>query len=89
MSLHAELQEYVDAGLTPLQALQAATTVAAEALGAGDDLGTIEVGKIADLAIVNGDPIRDIRAAREVRGVIRGGRYFDLAALGVLEQPVR
>ena len=77
LGLHAELQQLVAAGLTPLQALQTAMINAAEALGVDGDLGTIEPGKIADLAIVGGDPTRDIRAARDVRGVLRGGRYVD------------
>src|SRR4029450_6003068 len=48
LSLHTELQHYVDGGLTPFQALQTATVVPAEALGSGADLGAIEPGKLAD-----------------------------------------
>jgi hypothetical protein len=81
LSLHAELEEFVEAGLTPFQALRTAAANAAEALGAGDQLGTIEPGKLADLVIVGGDPLQDIRKARDVRGVMRGGRYYDLATL--------
>ena len=79
--LHLELEHFVDAGLTPFQALQTATVHAAEALGIGDEVGSIERGKLADLVIVAGDPLRDIRSARDVRGVLRGGRYYDVATL--------
>ncbi len=81
LSLHAELQAYVDGGLTRLEALRSATSVAAEAIGAGADLGTIEAGKLADLVVVDGDPLRDIRDARKVRVVIRGGRVFTIDEL--------
>jgi imidazolonepropionase-like amidohydrolase len=80
-AFHAELEQFVEAGLTPFQALQSATLGAAEALGVDDVLGSIEPGKSADLVFVAGDPLRDIRAARDVRHVIRGGRDYDLAAL--------
>lgn len=76
-----ELEGFVEAGLTPFQALRAATVHAAEALGAGDQLGTIEPGKLADLVIVGGDPLQEITKARDVRGVVRGGRCYDLPAL--------
>src|SRR5262249_50747848 len=61
LGLHVELESYVHAGMTPFQALQTATINAAQALGLGDELGTIEVGKRADLAFVGGDPLQDIR----------------------------
>ena len=81
VGLHVELEHLVDAGLTPFQALQAATSNAAEALGVDDAVGTIEAGKLADLVFVGGDPLRDIQNARDVQRVIRGGRYYDLATL--------
>jgi imidazolonepropionase-like amidohydrolase len=76
LGLHVELESYVHAGLTPYQALQTATMNAAQALGLGDELGTIQPGKIADLAFVSGDPLTDIRATRDVKRVMRGGRVF-------------
>ena len=81
LGLHAELELFVEAGLTPLQALRAATANAAEALGVADELGTIEPGKLADLVIVGGDPLRDIKSVRDVRAVIRGGRYYAVSDL--------
>lgn len=80
-ALQVEIETYVRAGLTPFDALQTATINAAEALGAGADLGTIENGKIADLVIVDGDPLSDIKAARAVNTVIRNGRVYDMSAL--------
>jgi imidazolonepropionase-like amidohydrolase len=76
LGLQVELESYVHAGLTPFQALQTATLNAAQALGVDDQLGTIEVGKLADLAFISGDPLIDIRAAREVRRVMKGGRLY-------------
>ncbi len=81
MSLHAELQAYVWGGLTPVEALRAATSVAADALGAGHEIGSIEAGRIADLVVVDGDPLRDIRDARKVRYVVRGGRVWAIDEL--------
>jgi hypothetical protein len=86
VGLHVELEQFVDAGLTPFQALRTATADAAEALGVGDALGTIEPGKLADLVMVGGDPLRDIRNTRDVRAVMRGGRYYDLPALTKIER---
>lgn len=61
------------AGLTPLEALQAATRNPAEYLNAADSLGTIEVGKVADLIILDADPLTDIRNTRRIHTVIVSG----------------
>jgi len=81
ISLHYELEIEVAAGLTPFQALQTATVNPARLLNASRDLGTVEVGKLADLVIVDGDPLQDIRNARKVRTVIRGGSVIQIEEL--------
>ncbi|WP_160712948.1 DPP IV N-terminal domain-containing protein [Chitinophaga solisilvae] len=81
LSLHVELQELTAAGLTPEDALRAATIHAAEALGVADDLGAIEAGKLADMVVVDGDPLQDIRAAQSVSLVIKNGLLYSADAL--------
>jgi imidazolonepropionase-like amidohydrolase len=80
-SLHGELQLLVEAGLTPLQALQSATRNPAEFLRATKDLGTIEQGKSADLVLLDANPLEDIRNTRKIRAVILRGKFLDRAAL--------
>lgn len=69
------LQKY---GLTPFEALQAATMTPARAQGVEADLGSIEVGKLADLVLVRGTPDRDVRDLMQVTGVIKAGDYFSV-----------
>lgn len=71
--LHTEIEHYVQAGLTPARALRSATSDAAENLGAGDQLGRVSPGYMADLVIVNGDPLTDISDTRNVETVIKTG----------------
>jgi imidazolonepropionase-like amidohydrolase len=80
-SLHRELELYVEAGFTPLEAIQAATIVPARVMKLDRDLGTIEPGKVADMIIVEGNPLESVRNTRNVRKVISGGRVFDAAPL--------
>jgi imidazolonepropionase-like amidohydrolase len=63
-----------DLDCTPLEAIASCTAHAAEAVGLDDDVGTIAAGKLADLVLVEGDPVADIRAVRNVRRVYLGGR---------------
>jgi hypothetical protein len=79
INLHAEIASYVDAGLTPFQALQAATSVPADVLGL--DAGVIAPGKLADIALVEGDPLKDISATANVREVVSNGRVFEVKDL--------
>ena len=83
-SLHQELKLLVEAGISPLGALQAATRNAAEARRAEDLEGTIVVGKRADLLLVDADPLVDIGNLARVSAVVSGGRLHDRAALGRL-----
>lgn len=83
-SLHDELALLVEAGFTPMQALQAATRNPAQFLGVSDSLGTIEAGKVADLVLLDANPLKNIRNTRKIRAVIVNGRYLDRAALAKL-----
>jgi len=69
----AEAELYVKAGMTPLQALQAATTQAARMLAMDADVGSVTVGKFADIIAVSGDPVKDIHALRTIDFVMKGG----------------
>ena len=83
-SLHEELRALTRAGLTPAEALRAATLHPAQALGAIDSLGTAEGGKLADLVVLDADPLQDIGNARKIRGVVLNGRFLDRSALDQL-----
>jgi len=80
-AIHVELEELVAAGLTPMEALMAATSNAARVLGAEGEIGTIEVGRWADLILLDADPLEDIRNTRRIWKVIHGGRVVDREAL--------
>lgn len=80
-SLHDELVLLVEAGLTPMQALQAATSTPARVLNKANELGTIETGKVADLVLLDGNPLDDIRNTQRIRAVILNGKLLDRAAL--------
>ena len=79
--VHTELEIFAQSGLTPFEVLQTATTRAAEALGEGANLGSIEAGKLADLVIVTDDPLADVKNARKVRTVIKNGEVHTLEEL--------
>ena len=72
--LDYDLQLLVRAGLSPAEALASATRISAQAIGLGDELGTIEVGKIADLVALDGDPTVDVGALSHVKAVFQGGQ---------------
>lgn len=78
-ALHGELYSYVLAGMTPFEALKTATVNAAEALGI--EAGVISPGKLADMVIVDGDPVTDITTTTRVRHVVANGRHFSVAQL--------
>jgi len=78
---HRELLALTYAGLPPVVVLKAATINGARSLGVDDKLGSVEVGKLADLVVVRGNPLEDIKAARNIRLVIKEGVVHDPKAL--------
>ena len=79
-SLHDELAMFVDAGFKPLEALQAATIEPARFLHATDSLGTVAPGKVADLVLLDGDPLADIHNTQRIHAIIVRGQLVDSAA---------
>jgi imidazolonepropionase-like amidohydrolase len=82
LSLLMELESYASAGLTPAEVLHTATTASARAMGVGADIGSIEPGKLADLAFIDGRPLADIRDLRRVDRVMKNGVVYDRRRLG-------
>jgi imidazolonepropionase-like amidohydrolase len=80
-SLHEELQRFVAAGFTPLEALQTATLNPATFLGIADRVGTVEKGKLADLVLLDDNPLDDIRNTQKITAVVANGRYLSRADL--------
>lgn len=83
-SLHDELALLVEAGLPPLAALQAATVGPARFMGQAQSRGTVEVGKVADLVLLDRDPLADIHNSTSIRAVILGGKFMPRAALDAM-----
>lgn len=80
-SLHREMELYVQAGFTPMEAIQAATIVSARTMGLEKESGTVENGKRGDVILVNGNPLDDIHTLRNVEYVITNGTMFHTAEL--------
>jgi imidazolonepropionase-like amidohydrolase len=80
-SLHDELGLFVKAGMTPLEALQTATWNPARFLGLLSDMGTVEKGKLADLVLLDANPLDDIGNTSKIRAVVLAGRYLSRADL--------
>ena len=80
-NLHDELALFVRGGLTPAEALKTATYNPAKFLGMLDRLGTVEEGKLADLVLLDANPLEDIHNTQKIRAVVLNGRYLDRAAL--------
>jgi len=83
-AVHDELQELVKAGFTPEQALKAATWNGAEFLGRTSDSGSVEIGKLADLILLDANPLSDIRNTEKIAAVMLNGRHMDRNALDQL-----
>jgi imidazolonepropionase-like amidohydrolase len=83
-TLHGELANLVDCGLTPLEALRAATLTPATVTHRANDLGSIETGKIADLVLLDANPLDDIHNTGKIAAVVVGGRLFERSDLDAL-----
>lgn len=96
-SLHDELHLLVEAGLSPSEALRAATSEAARALDRDQELGTIRPGYLADLVLLSANPLQDIRNTRRLEGMVLNGRWLGRDSLdavltevaGLVEKQVR
>jgi imidazolonepropionase-like amidohydrolase len=77
LGVHFELWSFALGGMTPMQALRTATRGSAEVLGLGQDLGTVEAGKLADFVIMRGNPLEDIRKSTDIAYVVANGKIFD------------
>ncbi len=75
-SLHEELAYFVEAGFTPLEALQTATRNPAQFFGKTAEMGSVQRGKIADLVVLNANPLQDIHNTQKIQAVVLAGRYF-------------
>ena len=80
-SLHREIELYVRAGFTPLEAIQAATMVPAQVMGLDKEAGTVEVNKRADLIVLDANPLEDIHNIRTVKFVVANGVIYPTAKL--------
>lgn len=89
LDVHRELEQLVLAGLTPQQALMAATVTPAEYAGRAHLYGEVSPGRIADLLLVDADPLADVRNTRRLSAVAFNGRLYDEATLEGLRQRVK
>ena len=80
-SVFRELELFVACGLSPIEAIQSAAIIPAKVMGLANSLGSIEVGKQADLILVDGDPLENMRNLRNVHTVIKAGKMYNPAAL--------
>lgn len=87
--LHEELSLLVQSGLSPMEALQAATRNPARYFNKLNELGTVEVKKAADLVLLNADPLEDIRNTQKIEAVILRGRYYSRKDLNAMLKPVQ
>jgi imidazolonepropionase-like amidohydrolase len=88
-ALHDELQQLVEAGLTPRDALEAATLAPARFFDAETTMGSIEKGKLADMVLLDANPLEDIRNTRKIEAVFTHGRYYARKDLDAISEPRR
>ena len=81
LSLHWEIAQFADAGFAPIDVLRMATERAADQVGAGADLGTLAPGKLADIVLLDRDPLENIRNTQSIWQVVKGGFVYDPAKL--------
>jgi imidazolonepropionase-like amidohydrolase/Tol biopolymer transport system component len=86
---HWELWSFVRGGMSPVQALRAGTIASAQSLGMAKDIGSLEVGKLADLVVLDADPTLDIRNSDKIHRVMLGGRLYDPMSLNEVETDSR
>ncbi|UIP07649.1 amidohydrolase family protein [Erythrobacter sp. SDW2] len=85
IAAHWELWSFVRGGMTPVEALRAGTIVPAQSLGMAADIGSLEVGKLADLVVLDADPSVDIRNSDKIAQVMLGGRLYDAKTMDEVE----
>jgi imidazolonepropionase-like amidohydrolase len=81
LSLHWEIAQFVDAGFPAIDVLRMATERAADQVGASADLGSLTPGKLADIVLLERDPLENIRNTQSIWQVVKAGRVFDPAKL--------
>lgn len=89
ISLHLELERFVAAGFTPLEALQTATLNPAKFYRREKEFGSVKAGTLADLVLLRANPLTDIRNTRSIAGVIADGRYYSATALDSLNARIK
>ncbi len=89
ITLHQELEVFVDMGHTPMEAILTATKNPAEFYLPGKGLGTLEVGNLADLIVLNANPLEDIRNTRKIEMVMLGGKFMEMGYHMPYEDPLR
>jgi imidazolonepropionase-like amidohydrolase len=91
LSLHWELAQFADAGYPAIDVLRMATLGGATLVGAERDLGSLEPGKLADIVLLDADPLANVRNSQTIWRVIKGGQVYDPAALrpGIPDPPAR
>jgi len=77
-AIHREMELMVEAGMRPFDVLVGATRTAADVMGRGNEVGTLTKGKLADLVLVNGDPVINIRNTQKIFRVMKSGQWVDL-----------